>query len=158
MTKKKTAAKKSTAKKKTTAKAKSPAAHAGDAGAASKYIDGRIEALGGWRGPTMGRMRALILEAAPELVEERKWIKPSNPHGVPTYSHAGLVCTLEVYKEYVKVTFAYGSKVPDPSGIFNASLLGLRRAVDIREGESVDANAFKALVRAAVAVNVAKNA
>ena len=103
-------------------------------------------------------MRALILEADPELVEERKWIKPSNPHGVPTYSRAGLVLTLEVYKDYVKVTFAYGSKVPDPTGIFNASLLGMRRAVDIREGESVDAAAFKALVRAAVAVNDAKKA
>ena len=104
----------------------------------------------------MGRMRALILEAAPELTEERKWIKPSNAHGVPTYSHAGIVCTLEVYQAAVKVTFAYGSKVPDPTHVFNASLLGMRRALDVHEGESVDANAFKALVKAAVAVNTSK--
>jgi hypothetical protein len=101
-------------------------------------------------------MRSLILEADPQIVEERKWVKPSNPHGVPTYSRGGLLLTLEVYKDWVKVTFAYGSKVPDPTGIFNASLEGLRRAVDIREGQSVDAAAFKALVRAAVDVNLAK--
>ena len=106
----------------------------------------------------MRRMRALILEADPEILEERKWIKPSNPFGVPTYSHAGLVLTLEVYKSAVKTTFAYGAKVPDPTLIFNASLLGTRRAVDIHEGETVDAEAFKALVKSAVAVNVAKKA
>lgn len=104
----------------------------------------------------MARMRALILAADPEIVEERKWIKPSNPAGVPTYSREGIVLTLEVYKAAVKVTFAYGSKVSDPTGIFNASLLGMRRAVDIHEGEAVDAEAFKALVKAAVAVNLAK--
>jgi hypothetical protein len=165
--KKKTAAKKTkTAKKNAAKKSKSapkraaakktssPAAPSG--GDVAKQIEQRFRDIGGWRGQTLQRMRALIHEADPDIVEERKWIKPSNPFGVPTYSHAGLVLTLEVYKEYVKVTFAYGSKVPDPAGIFNASLLGLRRAVDIREGETVDAEAFKALVKTAVANNVAK--
>lgn len=124
----------------------------------SKLIEQRIRDIGGWRGVTMGRMRELILAADPDIIEERKWIKPSNPFGVPTYSHAGLVLTLEVYKAAVKVTFAYGAKVPDPTRIFNASLLGIRRAVDIHEGETVDAEAFKALVKGAVAVNVAKTA
>lgn len=124
--------------------------------AVAAAIEQRFAAIGDWRGATLARLRALILEADPELLEERKWIKPSNPHGVPTYSRGGLVLTLEVYKEYVKLTFAAGSKVPDPTGIFNASLLGVRRAIDIRAGESVDASAFKTLVRAAVEVNLAK--
>jgi hypothetical protein len=127
-------------------------------GETAKLIEQRIREVGGWRGETMARMRALILDADPEIVEERKWIKPSNPSGVPTYSHDGIVLTLEVYQAVVKITFAYGSKVPDPTGIFNASLLGMRRAIDIHEGGSVDAGAFKALVRAAVAVNLAKKA
>jgi hypothetical protein len=125
---------------------------------AARQIDERIKEIGGWRGATMGQLRRLILEADPALIEERKWIKPSNPFGVPTYSRAGLVLTLEVYKSAVKVTFANGAKVPDPAGIFNASLLGTRRAIDVSEGASVDADAFKALVRAAVAVNLAKKA
>ncbi len=137
--------------------AKAPAQSAAlDTGDASKLIEQRFREIGGWRGQTLERMRKLILEADPDVVEERKWIKPSNPHGVPTYSHAGLLFTLEVYKEYVKLTFAYGSKIPDPTGVFIASLLGLRRAVDIREGAIVDAEAFKALVKAAVALNLAK--
>lgn len=119
------------------------------------FIEKRIRDIGGWRSVTMARMRALILQGDPALVEERKWIKPSNPFGVPTYSRSGLVLTLEVYKAAVKVTFAKGAAVPDPTGIFNASLLGTRRAVDVAEGASVDAEAFKALVRAAVAVNLA---
>ena len=122
--------------------------------AASRLIDERISDLGGWRGETLARMRALILEADPEMVEERKWRKPSNPAGVPTWSHDGIVCTGESYKQVVKLTFAKGASIPDPSGLFNSSLEGnTRRAIDIREGETVDARAFKALVKAAVARN-----
>ena len=139
-------------------KKSAPKAALGDVGDPAKLIEQRIREIGGWRSGTMGRMRALILAADPEILEERKWIKPSNPSGVPTYSHAGLVLTLEVYKSAVKVTFAQGAKVSDPTGIFNASMLGTRRAVDVHEGETVDADAFKALVKAAVALNVAKKA
>jgi hypothetical protein len=108
-----------------------------------------------WREETLERMRALIMEADPEMVEERKWKKPSNGMvGVPVWSHHGMVCTGEIYKQVVKLTFARGASVPDPSGLFNASLEGnTRRAIDIREGETVDARAFKALVKAAVAEN-----
>ena len=99
-------------------------------------------------------MRALILEADPAMTEERKWIKPTNPSGVPVWSHAGIVCTGETYTKVVKLTFARGASIPDPSRLFNASLEGnTRRAIDIHEGENVDAAAFKALVRAAVALN-----
>lgn len=99
-------------------------------------------------------MRALILEAEPAMIEERKWKKPSNPAGVPTFSHAGIVCTAETYKKAVKLTFAHGASLPDPSHLFNSSLEGnLRRAIDIAEGETIDARAFKALVKAAVARN-----
>ena len=107
-----------------------------------------------WREETLARMRALILEADPEMVEERKWKKPSNPMGVPVWSHNGMVCTGETYKKAVKLTFARGASIPDPSGLFNSSLEGgTRRAIDIHEGEEVDARAFKALVKAAVAEN-----
>ena len=107
-----------------------------------------------WREETLGRMRALILEADPEMSEERKWVKPSNPKGVPVWSHAGMVCTGETYAKVVKLTFAYGASLPDPSRLFNSSLEGnTRRAIDIREGEKVNAAAFKALVKAAVARN-----
>jgi len=107
-----------------------------------------------WREETLARMRALILEADPEMVEERKWKKASNPTGVPVWSHHGMVCTGETYKQAVKLTFARGASIPDPSGLFNASLeAGTRRAIDIHEGETVDADAFKALVKAAVAEN-----
>src|SRR3954465_12195326 len=103
-----------------------------------------------WRGETLARMRALILEADPEMIEERKWIKPTNPSGVPVWSHDGMVCTGETYKDAVKLAFASGASLPDPSRVFNASLeAGTRRAIDIREGETVDARAFKALVKAA---------
>ena len=109
---------------------------------------------GEWREETLARMRALILEADPEMIEERKWKKASKPMGVPVWSHNGIVCTGETYKEAVKLTFAQGAKVPDPSRLFNSSLEGsTRRAIDIHEGEKVDARAFKALVKAAVAKN-----
>lgn len=106
-----------------------------------------------WREVTLARMRALILQADPGMVEERKWRKPSNAMaGVPAWSHGGLVCTGETYKKVVKLTFAHGASLPDPSHLFNASLEGnTRRAIDIHEGESIDARAFKALVKAAVA-------
>jgi hypothetical protein len=121
---------------------------------ASRLIDERIRDLGGWRGETLARMRALILEADPEMIEECKWIKPTNPSGVPVWTHAGIVCTGEAYTKVVKLTFARGAKTPDPSHLFNSSLEGnTRRAIDIREGEKVDAQAFKALVKAAVAQN-----
>ena len=113
---------------------------------------------GNWREETLARMRELILEADPAMVEERKWKKPSNGmKGVPVWSHDGIVCTGEQYKAAVKLTFARGASLPDPSGLFNASLEGgTRRAIDIREGQTVNARAFKALIKAAVAENVAK--
>src|ERR1700733_2082758 len=107
-----------------------------------------------WRSEMLSRLRALIMEADPEMTEERKWIKPSNPAGVPTFSHNGLVCTGETYKSVVKITFAKGASIPDPSRLFNSGLEGnTRRAIDIHEGQKVDAGAFKALVKAAVAAN-----
>ena len=107
-----------------------------------------------WRLSTVDVLKGLIGRADPDMVEEVKWRKPSNPDGVPTFSCDGLVCTVETYKDKVKVTFAKGASLPDPSGVFNASLdAGTRRAVDVREGESVDADAFGELVRAAVALN-----
>ena len=122
--------------------------------AASRLIDQRIRELGGWRGETLARMRALILEADPEVTEECKWVKAANPLGVPVWSHAGIVCTGEAYANVVKLTFARGASLPDPSRLFNSSLEGnTRRAIDIHEGEQVDARAFKALVKAAVAEN-----
>ena len=124
---------------------------------ASRLIDQRIRDLGGWRGETLARMRALILEADPEMIEERKWRKPSNAMaGVPVWSHNGIVCTGETYTKVVKLTFARGASLPDPSRLFNSSLEGnTRRAIDIHEGEKVDADAFKVLVKAAVAQNAA---
>jgi len=115
---------------------------------ASRLIDQRILDLGGWRGETLARMRALILEADPKMTEEVKW------RGTPVWSHHGIVCTGEAYTKVVKLTFAQGARLPDPSGLFNSSLEGnTRRAIDIHEGEKVDARAFKALVKAAVALN-----
>lgn len=120
-------------------------------------IDARIAALGDWRGNALMRMRALIREADPEIVETVKWRKPSNPAGVPVWEHGGIVCTGETYKAYVKFTFAQGASLEDPAGLFNASLTGgTRRAIDIREGDTVDAEAFKALVREAVTLNRAR--
>jgi hypothetical protein len=109
-----------------------------------------------WREETLARMRALILEAEPAMIEERKWKKAANPDGVPVFSHHGIVCTGETYKDKVKLTFAHGAALEDPAGLFNAGLdSGSRRAIDIHEGEKVDARAFKALVKAAVARNAA---
>jgi hypothetical protein len=126
---------------------------------AAKASAPRLRDLADWRQQILSKMRALILEADPEMIEERKWKKPSNPAGVPTWSHDGIVCTGESYKAAVKLTFAQGASLPDPAGLFNSSLEGnLRRAIDIKEGESVDAEAFKALVKVAVARNsAAKN-
>jgi hypothetical protein len=122
-------------------------------GAASERIDERIAEFADWRGETLARMRALILEAAPGVVEEWKWAKASNP-GTPVWSHEGIICTGEVYKSAVKLTFMKGASLPDPKGLFNSSLEGAtRRAIDIHEGERVDSRAFKALVKAAVALN-----
>jgi hypothetical protein len=116
-------------------------------------IDARIAELGDWRGETLARVRGLIREADPEVVETWKW------RGVPVWEHAGIICTGETYKAVVKLTFAKGASLPDPAGLFNASLEGnTRRAIDIREGETVDAGALKALVRAAVALNLAGKA
>jgi hypothetical protein len=119
----------------------------------SERIDQRIADLGDWRGETLTRMRKLIKQAVPDVVEEMKWVKATNP-GTPTWSHDGIICTGEPYKAVVKLTFAKGASLDDPAKLFNASLEGnTRRAIDIREGEKIDANAFKALVRAAVALN-----
>ena len=120
---------------------------------ASELIDKRIAELGDWRGETLSRMRELIKEADPDVVEELKWVKPTNP-GTPTWSHDGIICTGESYKSIVKLTFAKGASLKDPAKLFNSSLGGnTRRAIDIHEGEKVDAGAFKALIRAAVALN-----
>jgi hypothetical protein len=122
--------------------------------AASRLIGERIRSLGGWRAATLAEVRRLIHEADPDILEECKWIKPGNPLGVPVWSHAGIVCTGETYKQVVKLTFARGAALDDPCGLFNASLEGnTRRAIDIREGEVLDAEAFKALIQAAVAAN-----
>ena len=120
---------------------------------ASELISKRIAELGDWRGETLGRMRKLIGEADPGVVEELKWVKPSSP-GTPVWSHAGMICTGESYKDVVKLTFSKGASLEDPAGLFNSSLEGnARRAIDIHEGEEVDGSAFKALVREAVALN-----
>jgi len=123
---------------------------------ASEEIDAKLARLGDWRGATLARMRRLIREADPQVVEELKWRKPSNPSGVPTWSHAGILCTGELYRDKVKLTFARGAALADPAGLFNSGLGGgTRRAIDIAEGEEVDAAAFKALIGEAVAVNLA---
>jgi hypothetical protein len=117
-------------------------------------IDEKIGEISGWRGETLARLRALIKQADPEVAEELKWKKPSNPSGVPVWSHGGIICTGETYKDKVKLTFAKGAALNDPSGLFNSSLEGnTRRAIDIREGDSIDEEAFKALIRSAVALN-----
>jgi hypothetical protein len=120
-------------------------------------IDAKIASLGDWRGATLVRIRRLIKEADPDVVEEVKWRKPSNPMGVPTWSHAGILCTGETYKDKIKLTFARGASLEDPKGLFNSSLTGgTRRAIDIPEGAEVDEAAFKALINAAVAENVGR--
>src|SRR5688572_28201074 len=126
-----------------------------DQNSPSAQIDAKIAGLDDWRGEALARMRSLIREADPEVVEAVKWVKPSNPSGVPTWEHAGIICTGEVYKTYVKLTFARGAALDDPAGLFNAGFGGgTRRAIDLREGETVDASAFRALVREAVALNL----
>jgi hypothetical protein len=124
---------------------------------ASEQIDGKIASLGDWRGATLARLRRLIRESDADIVEEVKWRKPSNPAGVPVWEHGGIICTGETYKDKVKLTFARGALLDDPSGLFNASLEGgTRRAIDLREGEEIDEPGFKALVREAVALNASK--
>jgi hypothetical protein len=155
------AARKSTAKPTKTAKAAKPAKKAAPTKSAAtvaketrspaSLIDERIDDLGDWRGDTLAKVRALIHEAVPDVVEDWKW------RGVPTWEHAGIICTGETYREYVKLTFPKGASLPDPKGLFNSSLEGnARRAIDIHEGEKVNAPAMKALVRAAADLNASK--
>jgi hypothetical protein len=121
---------------------------------ASVRIDAKIKELGDWRGKTLAKVRGIIHAADPEIVEEWKWVKPTNP-GTPVWSHNGIICTGETYKNAVKMTFLKGAALPDPSGLFNSSLEGnARRAIDIHEGDKLDAAALKDLVRAAVALNL----
>jgi len=121
---------------------------------ASASINERIRNLGDWRGKTLAKVRAIIHDADPEIVEEWKWVKPTNP-GTPVWSHGGIVCTGETYKNVVKMTFAKGAELKDPTGLFNSSLDGnVRRAIDIREGDTLDEAALKDLIRAAVTLNL----
>jgi len=123
----------------------------------SQLIDAKIAALGDWRGETLSSVRRLIKDADPAVVEEVKWRKPSNPGGVPVWSHDGMICTGETYKDKVKLTFAYGASLEDPKRLFNSSLDGgTRRAIDFHEGDTIDETALKALVRAAVEYNRSK--
>jgi hypothetical protein len=120
----------------------------------SETIDAKIEQLGDWRGETLARVRALIKQAEPDVVEEIKWRKASNPTGVPVWSRDGMICTGETYKDKIKLTFAQGAALEDPAGLFNASVdAKVRRGIDLHEGDALDAEAFKALVRAAVELN-----
>src|SRR5215475_4472808 len=120
----------------------------------STFIDERIRELGDWRGKTLAKVRETIHEADPEILEERKWVKPTSP-GTPVFSHAGIVCTGETHKNVVKMTFARGAALKDPSGLFNSSLDGnVRRAIDIREGDKINEAALRDLIRAAVALNL----
>ena len=121
-----------------------------DSAPAAERIDRIIAGLDDWRGATLATVRALILDAVPDVVEEIKWVKPTNPDGVPTWSRDGIICTGEVYKARVKLTFMAGAALDDPDGLFNASLgAGTRRAIDLHEGDAIDAEAFRTLVRAA---------
>ncbi len=128
-----------------------PSAASKSTASPSRQIDARIKELGDWRGETLGRLRALIKQADPAVVEEWKW------RGVPVWEHDGIICTGETYKSVVKLTFARGAALPDPARLFNSSLEGnTRRAIDVGEGETIEADAFKALIRAAVALNTSK--
>ena len=123
----------------------------------SDRIDAKLAELDDWRGETLSRIRAVVKEADPDIVEELKWAKASSPDGVPVWSHAGIICTGETYKNAVKMTFAKGASLKDPSGLFNASLGGgTRRAIDFHEGDKVDTKALRALVREAVALNTSR--
>lgn len=138
-------------------KTASPAIKAKAGDSPSALIDARIRGLGDWRGEVLTRIRCLIKEADPEVVEDMKWRKPSNPMGVPAWEHDGIICTGETYKAAVKLTFANGAALKDPSRLFNASLEGnTRRAIDIHEGDRIDETALKALIRAAVDLNTSK--
>ncbi len=134
-------------------KRKSGSKEGREGGSPSQLMDARIEELGDWRGETLARVRILVKQADPEVVEEWKW------RGVPVWSHAGIICTGETYKNVVKMTFAKGASLADPSGLFNSSLEGnTRRAIDFHEGDKIDARALKALIRAAVALNTSGRA
>jgi hypothetical protein len=141
-------------------KAKSGSKEAKGGDSPSRLIDARIKELKDWRGETLARVRALIKQADPDVVEEVKWRKPSNSMlGVPVWEHAGIICTGETYKAVVKLTFAKGASLEDPSGLFNSSLEGnVRRAIDFHEGDKIDEKALKALIRAAVALNTSGRA
>jgi hypothetical protein len=136
------------------------AAQDGKKASPSQLINARVAALGDWRGETLARVRKLIRDACPDVVEEVKWSKPSNAMlGVPVWEHDGIICTGETYKNAVKLTFARGAALKDPSGLFNASLEGnVRRAIDIHEGDRIDEKALKALIREAVALNASARA
>jgi hypothetical protein len=124
----------------------------------SQEVDVRINELADWRGETLARIRAVIKQADPEVTEECKWKKPSNPAGVPVWSYDGMICTGETHKSVVKMTFAKGAFLSDPAGLFNSSLEGnLRRAIDFHEGDTINEKALKALIRAAVALNMSKD-
>ena len=126
-------------------------------GSSSHLIDAKIKELGDWRGEMLARLRSIIRGADPEVIEQMKWQKPSNPAGVPAWEHDGIICTGETYKDKVKLTFAKGASLDDPSGLFNSSLDGnVRRAIDLHEGDKIDEKALMALVRAAVALNASK--
>jgi hypothetical protein len=123
----------------------------------SDLVDAKIAQMSDWRGTALARMRRLIKDADPDIVEEVKWRKPSNPSGMPVWSHAGMICTGETYKDKIKLTFAQGASLPDPAKLFNASLdAGTRRAIDIHEEDAIDEKAFKELVRGAAALNLAR--
>ena len=123
---------------------------------ASAFLDHKIKELGDWRGKTLAKVRDIVHQADPEIIEEWKWVKPTSP-GTPVWSHGGIVCTGETYKNVVKMTFAKGAALKDPSGLFNSSLDGnVRRAIDIHEGDKIDEAALKHLIRAAVALNLSK--
>jgi hypothetical protein len=142
----KAAARKAPAKK---ASAKAPASEA-------KLVEAWIEDLPAWQTETLSRMRRLIREAVPDVVEEIKWRKPSNPDGVPVWSRQGLICTGEAYKDHVRLTFLNGAAIPDPAGVFNSGFVGVRRAILLKEGDKVDEGAFKAIVGKAAALNAAR--
>jgi hypothetical protein len=138
-------------------KTKTAATKAKEGGSASGLVDAKIESVGGWRGEMLSKLRKCIRAAAPGIAEEVKWRKASNPLGVPVWEHDGIICTGETYKNAVKLTFAYGASLDDPSRLFNASLEGgTRRAIDFQEGDKINEKALKALVRAAAAFNTDK--
>jgi len=127
--------------------------------APSKDFTAKANSLADWRGPMLTRLHAIICKADPDIIEEVKWKKPSNPTGTALFSHNGMVCTAESYKDYLKMTFAYGASLPDPAGLFNAPFTGnVRRAIDFREGDKINEKALKVLIRDAVALNVSNAA